>query len=497
MRELLLFLPIVLFLFLLLLTSIWLENRKTAEKTLEDFYLSDRNLEGFVLAMSMIATYGSVSSFVSGPGVAWQLGLGWVVFAAPQIIAGFLVFGVIGKKFAIVGHRIGAVTVIDLIRARFADPWLARLLALTLLVAFVTMMTGQLIGGARLFAAAAGLPYEAGLVLFGLVTVFYTTLGGYRAVVITDTICALLMVGGMFLLGWEIVHLGGGDLEALLLTIPRIDASLTTPNAGGALPWGLLLSAWLLVGFGTVALPHSSMRCLTYRQSDELQRAMLIGTVVCGLLMIGMTFLGVLARSVLDLPVELIGETTDSVIPYLIANHMSPFWAGLTLVGPLAATLSTVSSLMLNASSALVQDLLRKEGLVPDRPKLLFRLSWVVTFVLGLTALLFALYPADIVVWINLIAFGGLETAFLFPLVASLFWRRATGRGALVAAAGGLAAYLWASFANFHPFGAHVVTVGVLVSGVLFVVGSLTTQPEPEERLALFFRPTSRDGSTD
>ena len=154
MRELLLFLPIVLFLFLLLLTSIWLENRKTTEKSLEDFYLSDRNLEGFVLAMSMIATYGSVSSFVSGPGVAWQLGLGWVVFAAPQIIAGFLVFGVIGKKFAIVGHRIGAVTVIDLIRARFADPWLARLLALTLLVAFVTMMTGQLIGGARLFAAA-------------------------------------------------------------------------------------------------------------------------------------------------------------------------------------------------------------------------------------------------------------------------------------------------------------------------------------------------------
>ena len=196
MRELLLFLPIVLFLFLLLLTSIWLENRKTTEKSLEDFYLSDRNLEGFVLAMSMIATYGSVSSFVSGPGVAWQLGLGWVVFAAPQIIAGFLVFGVIGKKFAIVGHRIGAVTVIDLIRARFADLWLARLLALTLLVAFVTMMTGQLIGGARLFAAAAGLPYEAGLVLFGLVTVFYTTLGGYRAVVIPATICALLMVAG-------------------------------------------------------------------------------------------------------------------------------------------------------------------------------------------------------------------------------------------------------------------------------------------------------------
>lgn len=489
MREILLFGPIVLFLLLLLFTSIVLENRRNDDRSLEDFYVSDRNLEGFVLAMSMIATYGSVSSFVSGPGVAWQLGLGWVVFAAPQIIAGFFLFGIVGKKFALVGHRIGAVTVIDLIRARFANPWLARLLAITLLVAFLTMMTGQLVGGARLFAAASGLPYEAGLFLFGLVTVFYTTLGGYRAVVITDTLCAILMVAGMFLLGKEMVQLGGGDLPALLAALPEIEPSLMTPNAGGKLPWGLLLSAWLLVGFGTVALPQSSMRCLTYRRSDELHRAMLIGTVVCGLLMIGMTFLGVLARSVLDLPLELIGDTTDSVIPYLIANHMSPFWAGLTLVGPLAATLSTVSSLMLNASSSLVQDLLRKEGLVSDRPMLLFRLSWIVTGVLGIVALFFALHPSDIVVWINMIAFGGLETAFLFPLVVSLFWRRATGAGALIATAGGLIAYLAASYWNFHPFGVHVVVFGLLVSALLFFPASLLTRSESPERLALFFRP--------
>lgn len=491
MKELLLFLPIVLFLLVLLVTSIVLENRKKTADTLEDFYLSDRNLEGFVLAMSMIATYGSVSSFVSGPGVAWNLGLGWVVFAAPQIIAGFLVFGIVGKKFAIVGHRIGAVTVIDLIRARFANPWLARLLAVTLLVAFLTMMTGQLIGGARLFAAAAGLPYEAGLLLFGLVTVFYTSLGGYRAVVVTDTLCALLMVAGMGLLGYEIVAMSGGDFSSLTADIAAIDPSLMTPNAGGALPWGLLLSAWLLVGFGTVALPHSSMRCLTYRKSDELHRAMLIGTIVCGILMIGMTSLGVLARGVLDLPVELMGGTTDSVIPYLISHHMSPLLAGLTLIGPLAATLSTVSSLLLNASSSIVQDLLRKEGLVPDHPMLLFRLSWGVTAVIGAAALYCAWSPSDIVVWINLIAFGGLETAFLFPLVLSLFWRRANSTGALAATIGGLAAYLAASHWGFQPWGMHVVVTGTVVSGLLFFLVSSVTPPESADRLALFFRPKS------
>ncbi len=82
-----------------------------------EYFLGDRSLKGFVLAMTLVATYGSVSSFVSGPGVAWQLGLGWVVFAAPQIIAGFLILGVAGKKMAIVSRAVGAITVIDLIRA--------------------------------------------------------------------------------------------------------------------------------------------------------------------------------------------------------------------------------------------------------------------------------------------------------------------------------------------------------------------------------------------
>ena len=150
----LILLPIALFLVMLMGLSLWAERAGRRNRFAGEYFLGDRSLKGFVLAMTLVATYGSVSSFVSGPGLAWQLGLGWVVFAAPQIIAGFLILGVAGKKMAVVSRAAGALTVIDMIRARYGDGrggrTLAALLAVLMLVFFTTMMIGQFIGGAQI-----------------------------------------------------------------------------------------------------------------------------------------------------------------------------------------------------------------------------------------------------------------------------------------------------------------------------------------------------------
>ena len=215
----LILLPIALFLVMLMGLSLWAERAGRRNRFAGEYFLGDRSLKGFVLAMTLVATYGSVSSFVSGPGLAWQLGLGWVVFAAPQIIAGFLILGVAGKKMAVVSRAAGALTVIDMIRARYGDGrggrTLAALLAVLMLVFFTTMMIGQFIGGAQIFSKAAGVSYGWGLVLFGAVTVLYTAFGGFRAVAVTDTACAVLMLVGMGALGWNILETGGGLAQVM------------------------------------------------------------------------------------------------------------------------------------------------------------------------------------------------------------------------------------------------------------------------------------------
>lgn len=68
---------------------------------------------GFILAMTMIATYGSASSFIGGPGVAYNKGLGWVLLAMAQLPAGYFVLMILGKKFAIIARRYQAITLID------------------------------------------------------------------------------------------------------------------------------------------------------------------------------------------------------------------------------------------------------------------------------------------------------------------------------------------------------------------------------------------------
>lgn len=53
---------------------------------------------GFVLAMTITATYISASSFIGGPGAAYKYGLGWVLLAMIQLPAIWLSLGVLGKN---------------------------------------------------------------------------------------------------------------------------------------------------------------------------------------------------------------------------------------------------------------------------------------------------------------------------------------------------------------------------------------------------------------
>ncbi len=476
MSSITIFIPIILFLFALVFLSLKTKTSGGSE-FLKSYFLGDQNLKGFVLAMTLVATYGSVSSFVSGPGVAWRHGLGWVVFAAPQIIAGFLVLGVLGKKMALVSRRISAVTVIDVVFSRYRSHSLAVLLSVLLLVFFTTMMVGQFIGGAQIVSQAAGIDYQWGLLIFGLVVVLYTAFGGFRAVVITDTLCAILMLVGMFSLAQGLLSEAGG-LTNLMTTIGQSSEGekLLSPTSAGALPLSLLFSAWILVGFATVALPQSVVRCMAYKNTQDLHLAMIVSTVVCGALMIGMTFLGVLARGVIVDAADF-GGNTDAMIPYLISHHMSPWMAGVTLIGPLAATMSTVSSLLIAASSAIIKDLLlRRYNRKPDEDKSIQSVAKIATLILGVVALVLAMYPIDIIVWINMFAFGGLELAFLCPLVGGLFWRRATFAGAMTSVLCGLGLYFAIVIFKIPTFGWHAVAPAMLVSILSFIGVSLITK---------------------
>ena len=471
--NLMVLLPLLGFMAGMLALGFYVRRQSAAGGFLSTYFVGGQSLGGFVLAMTMVATYSSVSSFVGGPGMAYEIGFGWIYMAVIQTMTIFLVLGIFGTRVARLARRIHAVTIVDIIRHRYRSDALAAVAAFVIVLFFAASMVAQFVGGAQLFAAVTGYSYELGLVLFGIVVVIYTSIGGFRAVALTDTCCAIVMMLGIVLLFYYVLAAGGG-FAAILENLRTAHPAMLTPTAEGRMPISLYVSQWLLVGALTIALPQSVVRGISYRSSRDMHRAMIIGTVVIAFMNIAVNLVGVLGRGVLGVEAKELGGV-DSVIPQLMAHVMPPELLGFAIIGPLAASISTISGVLIVASSAVVKDVYlhhaQKHGRdVPEER--LRRLSMGVTAVLGVIVFILAVSPPSLIWLINMFAFGGLETAFFWVLVFGLFTRWANRTGALAAMAGGTVIYCAAMALGIKPLGLHPISVGITASLVLFLAGS-------------------------
>lgn len=477
MSNLVALVPLVIFLVLALAVSLVVRHRAhaTSGGFVKEYFIGNRALGGFVLAMTTIATYGSVSSFVGGPGQAWLVGWGWVYMAVVQVTALVLLYGILGKKMALVSRKLDAVTVIDVIRARYSSNALANVSAVVVVLFFAATMVAQFVGGAKLFEAVTGYSYLVGLVLFGVAVVLFTTIGGFRGVAVTDAICGVAMLIGIFVLAAGILTAGGG-YENIMDTIRTNRPEMLEPFGGGSMPASLYFTQWLLVGIFTFVLPQSAVRCMGFKNTKALHGAMIMGTVIIGLMMIGVTSLGVLSAGVLTGDLASYGGSVDNIIPQAIAQTLPPWLAGVAIIGPIAASISTVSSLLIASSSAIIKDVYlhhcESSGKKPTE-RTIARSSQAVTLCVGAIVFVLAIVPPDVIWKINMFAFGGLETAFFWVLVCGLFWKRAGKWGALLSMVGGTASYCLCMALGFKVMGLHQIVIGITVAGVLMVVGSL------------------------
>lgn len=485
-------LPVFIFMMAMLAVSVYLRNvaaKKGSGNFLNEYFTGSRSLGGFVLAMTTVATYSSVSSFVGGPGQAWDIGFGWIYMSVVQVTALFLVLGILGKKMAIISRKINAVTVIDVIRHRYQSDALANLSAVIIVLFFSATMVAQFVGGAKLFEAVTGYSYVIGLVVFGLVVVVYTAVGGFRGVAVTDALCAIAMLVGMCILLVGILKAGGG-YEAIMEQITVRRPELLEPLSGGNMPYTLYISQWMLVGIFTVGLPQSVVRCLTYKDTKSLHRAIIIGTIVIGAMNIGMNFIGVLSQGILTEDLAAYGNSVDNIMPLAIVRSLSPLVAGITIIGPIAASISTVSSLLLTATSSIIKDIYmyekeKRQKKISERNTSM--LSQLCTIVLGLLIFFISINPPDVIWKINMFAFGGLETAFFWVFILGMFWKKANKTGALWAMAGGTAAYCLTMLFGFKIMDIHQILIGIIVSLLCMIIGSHVGKNVDKEVLGIYF----------
>ncbi len=464
--------PMVGFLLIIFFIGYWSSRKLSASSNfISDYFLGGRELGGFVLAMTMVATYGSASSFLGGPGTAYTMGFGWVLLAMSQVVTGYFVLMILGKKYAIMARRYKAVTMIDFLKSRYDSTAVVLLSALSIIIFLFSAMAAQWIGGARLVESLTGLSYNSALFLFAVSVLVYVTIGGFRAVALTDAVQGAVMLVGTLVLLIAVIIAGGG-IPNIVNDLINENPNLVTPyGASGDLSAAYVSSFWILVGVGVVGLPQIAVRAMSYKNSRSMHRALIIGTIVTGFIMLNMHLIGVFARPVL--PGIDIG---DKVIPLIALETLPPWVAGIVLAAPMAAIMSTVDSLLLLVSSSIVKDVYLNY-IKPDATiKTIKRVSFGVTGILGVIVFLLALDPPDLLIFLNLFAFGGLEAAFIWPIVLGLYWKWGNKYGAIASMATGILSYIGLHFYNLENgnlFGVHTVTLPVLLSLVAFIVFSL------------------------
>ena len=107
---------------------------------------------------------------------------------------------------------------------------------------------------------------------------------------------------------------------------------------------------------------------------------------------------------------------------------------------------------------------------------------------LGLVVLWAALSPPDMIIWLNLLAFGALQAIFFWPLVLGLYWWRGNASGALASMVTGALSYGLLIQFGIKPLGLHAIVPSLTLSGLAYVFGSLLTAPPTADVRALFGR---------
>ncbi len=444
-------------------------KKKKSSNFINEYFLGSRSLNGFMLAMTVSATYISASSFIGGPSAAYKYGLSWVFLAMIQVPVALFSLGFLGKKIARLSHQYNLVTFNDLIFHKYQSKAVLFLSSFAILISFFAMMVVQFFGAGRLLEVVLGIEYQSAVIIFALTVLIYTLIGGFRAVVLTDTIQGIVMIIGSLILLGAVIYQAGG-VEQATLTLSSIDPNLLSPKGLESSPFdfSFMLSFWFLVCFGILALPAIVVRNMAYQKSKSLHFAIIIGTIVISIVMFSMHLSGVFGRVILP---NL--QISDQIVPLLMIKTLPPIVAGIFLAAPMAAIMSSVDSLLIQSSSTIIKDLLlRAEPKLVNQEKTLKKITIIISILFTALLLLVSLNPPKMLVWINLNALGLIEASFFWVIVLGLCYKKANYGGAMFAMIGGMLSYSIMVIFDIKFMSFHSIIPAIIFSGVSFFIGN-------------------------
>lgn len=455
-------------------------------KTSSSYTVGNNDIPGWVITMSIFATFVSSISYLALPGNAYQSNWNAFVFSLSLPIASYIA----ARFFVPLYRKVNSPSAYTFMEQRYG-PW-ARVY-----VSFCYLLTQLMRIGTILYLLALTLNAIAGwdittiIILTGLVVTLYSMLGGISAVLWTDAIQGIILIAGAVVcVGYILFSMPEGPSQVFQVALDNekfglgsFSLDLSQPTFWVVLVYGIFIN---LQNYGIDQ--NYVQRYMASKSDKEAQRSALMGGLlyvpISALFLFIGTALYAYYQSAATLPVELQGENmSDRVFPYFIVNALPAGISGLLVASIFAAGMSTISTSFNSSATVFLTDYYNKFVKKPVTDKQRMRVLYISSTVISIVGIAIAIAMINVKsaldAWWKLASIfsGGMLGLFLL----AIFSRHKNSIGAILGVIAGLIVILWLSLSNIflgpESLGNSFHTYLTIVFGTvaIFLVGFLVS----------------------
>lgn len=428
-------------------------------KNSNDFVLAGRQLPLFLSASALFATWFGSETIFGASSEYLENGLLGVI---EDPFGGALCLILFGRFFLRPMYRMNVLTIGDVYKRIFGKK-VEFFASIFMVPVYFGYVAAQLVALALIFTTVADISITQGIILSAAIVVFYTFLGGMWAISITDFIQTTFIVVGLVWVAVLVAQKAGG-ISPILDSAP--EGSFQFIPDAKVLDWTNYIGAWIILGLGSIPSQDIYQRVMSSKSEKvAVQSTYLAGTfyVTIGLLPL---FIALGAKHLYP---EIYLENRQLLLPEMVLRHSGLHVQILFFGALISAIMSTTSSGLLAPSAIVSENLIRPYfgGKLKDKHFL-----WILRFnivSIAIISTIMAQWKSNIYELVAGASILMLVSLFV-PLVAGLYWKKASEMGALMSIVFGMIAYMGLSSIEL-PIYPHLPAL--FVSAVMMVVGSV------------------------
>lgn len=398
---------------------------------LNKFMLGGRNVGPWMSAFAYGTSYFSAVIFIGYAGrLGWSFGIAatWIGIGN-ALIGNLLAWKVLGNRTREMTMRLRAYTMPELIEKRYGSFGLKIATSCVIFVFLVPYSASVYQGLAYLFENVMGLPFELSMIVMACLTGLYLLVGGYIATTLSDFIQGIIMLAGVGVIVTFVVKRAGGMTTALF-ELGQLDGGVYTSATGPDL-WGLV-SLIIMTSIGSWGLPQMVHKFYAIKSAAAVRRGTIISTVFAFIVAGGAYFSGTFGRVILGNrpPMTNGAIDLDMVMPTILTEAVPQALLGLIVMLVLAASMSTLTSVVLASSGTIALDLVKgvfKPDMSPKKSQALVRALCGIFIMLSLVL---AFRKDTAILTLMSFSWGTVAGVLLPPYLYGLYWKGATRAGA-------------------------------------------------------------------